>query len=111
MKHRSALKCRIHASLLAFGYPNRYPDLFAAGGLEYLDSLVFPAPWRDNVQAAKVSIDDLTAQIRALESELGVIARTHPYVRLLVTAPGIGPVLGYSIASEIGDIARFETPT
>jgi transposase len=111
VKHRSALKCRIHASLLAFGYPNRYSDLFAAGGREYLDQLVFPTPWRDNVAAAKVLIDDLTEQIRAIEAELAGIARTHPYVRLLVTAPGIGPVLGYSIASEIGDITRFDTPT
>lgn len=110
VKHRSALKCRIHASLLAFGYPNRYSDLFSAGGREYLDQLVFPTPWRDNVAAAKVLIDDLTEQIRAIEAELAGIARTHPYVRLLVTAPGIGPVLGYSIASEIGDITRFETP-
>lgn len=104
------MKCRIHASLPAFGYPNQYSDLFGAGGREYLDQLVFPTPWRGNVQAAKVLIDDLTAQIQALEAELGGIARTHPYVRLLVTAPGSGPVLGYSIASEIGDIARFETP-
>ena len=26
-----------------------------------------------------------------------------------MTAPGIGPVLGYTIAAEIGDIARFPT--
>jgi transposase len=111
VKHRSALKCRIHASLLAFGYPNRYSDLFGVGGRGYLDQLVFPSPWRDNVAAAKVLIDDLSEQIRAIETELAGIARAHPYVRLLVTAPGIGPVLGYSIASEIGDIARFDTPT
>jgi len=110
VKHRSALKCRIHASLLAFGYPNRYSDLFGAGGREYLDQLVFPTPWRDNVHAAQLLIDDLTEQIRAIEAELSGIARTPPYVRLLVTAPGIGPVLGYSIASEIGDISRFDTP-
>jgi transposase len=28
-----------------------------------------------------------------------------------VTAPGIGWINGYSIASEIGDIQRFSTPT
>jgi len=27
-----------------------------------------------------------------------------------VTAPGIGPILGYTIASEIGDIGRFASP-
>ena len=53
VKHRSALKCRIHASLLALGYPNRYSDLFGVGGREYLNEVVFPDPWRDNVAAAK----------------------------------------------------------
>jgi transposase len=32
-------------------------------------------------------------------------------VPLLLTVPGIGWVLGYTIAAEIGDIARFPTPT
>jgi transposase len=111
VKHRSDLKCRIHASLLAFGYPNHYTDLFGVGGRIYLDELVFPSPWRDNVNAAKVLIEDLTAQIKVIDAELAVIARTHPAVRLLITAPGIGPVLGYTIDSEIGNIDRFSTPT
>jgi transposase len=32
-------------------------------------------------------------------------------VPLLVTVPGIGWVLAYTIAAEIGDISRFATPT
>ena len=110
VKHRSALKCRIHASLLAFGHPNRYSDLFGPAGREYLDDLVFPEPWRHNVLAARALIDDLSVQIRAIESELAGVAGTHRYVKLLRTAPGIGPILGYTMASEIGDIARFESP-
>ena len=110
VKHRSALKCRIHASLLAFGYPNRYSDLFGVGGREYLDELVFPDPWRDNVAAAKTLIDDLNTQIAEIDRELAAIAGTHRYVRLLRTAPGIGPVLGYTMASELGDIERFASP-
>jgi transposase len=31
----------------------------------------------------------------------------HPYVPLLSTVPGIGKVLAFTIASEIGDISRF----
>jgi hypothetical protein len=31
------------------------------------------------------------------------------YVPLLMTAPGIGPILGYTTAAEIGDITRFPT--
>ena len=34
----------------------------------------------------------------------------HAYVPLLMTAPGIAWVLGYTIAAELGDIARFPSP-
>ena len=69
-----------------------------------------PRPWRDNVAAAKALIDDLNSQIRDIDSELAAIAGSHRYVRLLRTAPGIGPILGYTIASELGDIERFASP-
>ena len=39
------------------------------------------------------------------------VGADHRYVPLLMTAPGIGWVLGYTIAAEIGDIARFASPT
>jgi transposase len=34
----------------------------------------------------------------------------HPSVPLLLTAPGIAWVLGYTIAAELGDITRFASP-
>jgi transposase len=34
----------------------------------------------------------------------------HPYIPLLLTVPGVGHVLAYTIASEIGDIRRFASP-
>src|SRR3954454_21712745 len=77
VKHRSALKCRIHASLLAFGYPNHYSDLLGMAGQDYLSGLVFPQPWRDNVYAAKALIDDLTIQIRRIETDLAAAAAEH----------------------------------
>ena len=35
----------------------------------------------------------------------------HPYVPKLLTVPGVGWVLAFTIAAEIGDISRFETAT
>jgi transposase len=54
-------------------------------------------------------IDDLTRRIDELESELKRLGADHRYLPLLLTVPGIGWVLGYTIASEIGEIARFPT--
>ena len=34
----------------------------------------------------------------------------HPYVPLLLTVPGIGWVLAFTIAAEIGEIERFPSP-
>ncbi len=108
--HRVALKNRIHAALIAYGKPCPVSDLFGRTGRQMLTTLDLPEPWRSNIDATLATIDHLDDQIRACEIELRQLGATHPYVPLLVTAPGIGPILGYTIAAEIGDIARFATP-
>jgi transposase len=51
-----------------------------------------------------------TDRIDAREKELRALGADHPYVSLLQTAPGIAWVLGFTIASEVGDIERFSSP-
>ena len=109
--HRIALKNRIHASLLAFGHPCPVSDLFGVAGRALLDRLCFPEPWRGNVEAALQLIDSLEVQVDELERQLRAEGAEHPYVPLLMTAPGIGWVLGFTIAAEIGDVARFPSPS
>ena len=109
VRHRVALKNRVHATLLAFGHPCPVSDLFGVGGRELLARLDLPEPWAGTTAAALTVIDDLDDQIRACERELRHLGADHPYVPLLMTAPGIAWVLGYTIASEIGDITRFPT--
>ena len=55
-------------------------------------------------------IDDLEARSTEINRELRAGGADHPYVPLLLTAPGIGWVLAYTIAAEIGDITRFRSP-
>src|SRR3954464_2873564 len=110
VRHRTALTNRIHATLLAFGHPCPVSDLFGAAGRRLLEGLALPEPWAGDVSAALRLIDDLDEQIADCEAALRTLGPDHPYVPLLVTVPGIGPVLGYTIAAEIGDITRFPTP-
>lgn len=110
VKHRSMLKHRVHAQLMQFGHACPVSDLFGHAGRELLERLDFPDPWRADVVAALVVIDDLDGQITAIERELRQLGADHPYVRLLQTVPGVAWVLGYTIAAEIGDIARFPSP-
>jgi transposase len=111
VKHRSALKQRVHSSLMCFGHPCPVSDLFGAAGRQLLERLEFPEPWRSDVLAAICLIDDLDRQIHAIERDLKRLGADHRYVPLLTTLPGVAWVLGYTIASEIGDIGRFATPT
>ena len=55
-------------------------------------------------------IDDLDREIAAIDRELQHLGAEHDYVPLLMSVPGIAWVLGYTIASEIGDIQRFASP-
>ena len=109
--HRVALKNRIHASLIAFGKPCPVSDLFGSSGRQLLARLALPEPCTGTVEASLVLIDDLDRQIQECERELRRLGADHPYVSLLTTLPGVAWVLGYTIASEIGDIHRFSSPT
>src|SRR4051812_19221209 len=110
VRHRTALKNRIHATLLAFGHPCPVSDLFGAAGRRLLAGLELPEPWAGDVTAALELIDLLDGQIDGVEAALRTLGADHRYVPLLMSAPGIGWVLGYTIAAEIGDIGRFPTP-
>jgi transposase len=111
VRHRTALKNRIHQTLMSFGQPCPLSDLFGARGRELLEALALPQPWAGDVAIALALIDDLDGRIDAIERELKALGADHRYVALLQTVPGIGWVLGYTIAAEIGDITRFASPT
>lgn len=110
VKHRSALKNRIHAILFQHGIANGHSDLFGAGGRRMLERLALPEPWRSTVAASLALIDTLDGEVDACERELERLGADHRYMRLLTTIPGIGWVLAYTIASEIGEIGRFQSP-
>jgi transposase len=110
VKHRSSLKNRVHAILFQHGIPNAHSDLFGGGGRRMLERLRLPEPWQSTVAASLALIDTLNGEIGACERELERLGADHRYVPLLTTVPGIGWVLAYTIASEIGDVGRFQSP-
>jgi transposase len=110
VRHRTALKNRVHSTLMAFGHPCPVSDLFGAKGRQVLTRLELPEPWANDVAVAVDLIDELDGRIAAIEADLRRTSTHHPYVPLLMTAPGIGWVLGHTIAAELGDIARFASP-
>jgi transposase len=109
VKHKSMLKNRIHSTMITFGHPCPVTDLFGVAGRELLDRLEVPEPWCGTIDASLVLIDDLERRIAEINRELKAGGADHPYVPLLLTVPGIGWVLAFTIAAEIGDIGRFPT--
>jgi transposase len=97
VKHKSALKCRIHSTLINFGR-------------RLLERLEVPEPWRSNVTASVCLIDDLEEQIAEINARLRRGHAEHPYIPLLMSVPGIRWVLAFTIAAEIGEIERFSSP-
>ena len=111
VKHRTMLKNRVRSTLISYGHPCLVSDLFGARGRELLATMALPEPWQGTLGASPTLIDELEQQIDLIERELRQAGAAHPYVSLLQTVPGIGWILGHTIAAEIGDIHRFPTPT
>jgi transposase len=107
VRQRARLKQRTHQTLITHGRRCPVSDLFGRQGRELLDRLQLPEPWRSTVSASVRLIDETDREITAIERELKGLGADHRYVPLLMTAPGIGWVLGYTIAAELGDITRF----
>jgi transposase len=110
VKHKSALKNRVHSTLINFGKPCPVTDLFGVEGRQLLARLQLPEPWRGNITASVELIDDLECQIAEINRKLREGHADHPYIPLLMSAPGIGWVLAFTIAAEIGEIERFASP-
>jgi transposase len=110
VKHKAALKNRVHSTLINFGRACPVTDLFGAEGRRLLKRLEVPEPWRSNVTASVWLIDELERQIADLNRRLKAGHADHPYIPLLMSSPGIGWVLAFTIAAEIGEIERFASP-
>jgi transposase len=110
VKHRTALKNRVHAVLTQHGLPCPLSDLFGKRGKELIGRYTIPEPWPSTVDASLHRIELLDGEIAEQERELRRRGADHRYIPLLTTAPGIAWVLGFTIASEIGEIDRFPTP-
>ena len=105
VRHRTALKNRIHATLISFGHvPDGGPLRGRRPGAPRATDV--PEPWRARARRAR---DGRRARPpdRRRERDLRALGADHPAIPLLMTVPGIAWVLAYTIASEIGDIRRF----
>jgi transposase len=104
---RTAAMNRAHGVLSQFGVTLAFKRLREPDAEQLLIERGIPDVWRRSIAEAVVIVRMLDQRLMPLEQELRPLARDDARVELLVTIPGIGDLLGLTIASEIGDIARF----
>jgi transposase len=107
---RTSAMNRTFGLLTQWGLRRNVSTLRQPGAVDELAEHGVPQVWRDSLTLLLGVIEDLDRQIAPLERELRPLARADERVRLLMTIPGVAELLGLTIASEIGDVARFPSP-
>ena len=115
LHHRAALKKqvvsiknRVHAILMRHSIPVPVSDLFGVKGRRFLFSLEGLPEVEKIVMASNLkALEGLEAEVKAIEKELYLRAKTLPGVELLLGIPGIDVLAALTILAEVGDIRRF----
>jgi transposase len=110
VRQRTALKNRVHAVLAREGVQSHYSDLFGKGGRKLLESTNLRQSSRMIVDHDLELIDELNQRIGITDLELEDRAKDYRWINLLKSVPGIGTTSAIIIASEIGDLDRFQGP-
>jgi transposase len=78
--------------------------------MELLRRSGVPEVWRASIAELLELAAEMDRRIGPIDRELGPLARSDQRARLLRTMPGIGPLLGLTLAAEIGEVSRFASP-
>ena len=111
VRERTKLRNRVHR-LLGRQHGLVMPqvsDLFGKKGMAALGKLQLTTPDDLLLRQQLDLLDALAQQIRELDEKIALEGKSDQAVNLLATIPGIGPILGTVIATEIDGIARFDT--
>src|SRR3954470_18116147 len=106
---RASAMNRIFGLQTQWGLRVSLQRLRAPDAMTLLERRGMPSVWRRSISEALDVIDLLDARITPIDHELHPLARADARV-VLDTMPGIGDLLGLTLASEIGDVARFGSP-
>ena len=101
VRHRTALKNRIHATLISFGHPVPVADLFGVAGRELLARMDVPAPWSETLATSLSMVDELDERIDGCDpgpARTGCRPPRHPAPR-----DGAGGGLGRGLHDRVRD--------
>jgi transposase len=107
---RTMLKNRIHATLSKYAIDiTEVSDIFGAKGRELIQKHLSELPPQTHacVESQLKVLDQLAEQINWCERQIDLGIKKTPGIKLLMSLPGVGPILATVIALELGDIKRF----
>jgi len=110
VRERTKVRNRVHR-LLGRQHGLAMPqvtDLFGKKGKAALNKLVLGAPDDLLLRQQLEMLDSLARHIRELDEKIALEGKSDEAVGLLSSIPGIGPILGNVIATEIDGIERFK---
>jgi transposase len=107
---RTMLKNRIHATLAKYALQiPEVSNIFGVTGQIVLRNRLneLPGYTRQSVETQLELLDQVETHIQVCEKQIKEVVATTPAMKLLMTLPGVGPILAVVMAMEIGDIKRF----
>jgi transposase len=109
-KMRTTLKNRIHATFAK--YAIQFPevsDLFGVQGRKRLAERLgeLPPETRRSVEVQLEVLDGIEEQIGGTEEQIRKVIEETPAMKLVMTLPGVGPILAIVVVLEIGQVDRF----
>ena len=114
LRHRNRLvqdatrmKNRIQNLLMKNNCQIPVSDLFCIKGLKYLEEVELPPYHRASVETYFHLYNKLQEQIEPLTKTVSELAKENTMAKLLMTIPGIGPIIAMYLVAEIEDISRF----
>jgi transposase len=107
---RTKFKNRIHATFAKYGITfDEVSDLFGGKGRRMLEESLdeLPPETRNSVQEQLWLLAQVEQSINRAEKRICRVIKIDHNMQLLLTLPGVGPILAIVIALEIGSVNRF----
>jgi transposase len=105
---KTIIKNKLHSLLDQLGIiVPPVTDLFGKQGRTFLNQLQLPYPYQDFLQNYLQLIDTFKKSIKEVEKDIRKQIQEDKNIKLLMTIPGIGFILGAMIMAEIATIDRF----
>jgi transposase len=101
------MKNRIHNLLMKNNCQIPVSDLFGLKGLEYLKKIDLPSYHRESLETYLHLYQGLKDRIEPLTKRVEELAKENAMAKLLMSIPGIGPIVAMYMVAEIEDIRRF----